>query len=275
MQYRPAFSDQNLCHRSWLPLILDRDHYINIVHIPCSRQPTHILTARLSVNFGNLPFASAIQANHHPPDVQLAQQQNLVVPAWAMRTINGAAPSADPFECILSTLEPNTAQEVQAKDFCGQHAYVGALDSEQVYHRAPKLSQIVARIIHSIKLGEYASKITEYAMMHHYWALLRWMLFPSAESYLAMPPLIRPTPYQLFVPHARTFDFLIVPALRDFMCQREVPDARWLTEGARTIQYNEIPSREAQSTSVTELLIRTLCFSSETGQLDLSPTCKV
>jgi hypothetical protein len=275
MQHVPALPRLEVCCHSWLPEILDREYYMTTVHIPCSGPLEHALPAQLSVNFGNLPFSSAIQANHHPEVVQLAQQRNLTVPTWAMRSINNAAPSTDPFESILSALKSDLAHDDRAEYFCGSHVYVGALDSEAAYHAAPKLSQVAARIVHSIKLGGCTFRLTQYAMMHCYWALLSWMLFPSAESYLSMPDMIRPTPYQLFVAHPRTFDFLILPGLRDFMCRTETPDVRWLTAGARTIECSETSSSGVRLPGARELPAGMLSLDGGTGQLDLNPIYKV
>lgn len=251
------------------------------VYIPSVRELGPVLTARTSTDFGNLPFSSAIQANHSPATIQSAQQRNLTVPVWAMRSISGAAPSVDPFAAIVADLEDDVSHGMHEEDLCGSHAYVSALVNEGVYREAPKLSQITARIVHSIKLGERVSIVTQYALMHCYWALLRWVLFPSAESYLTVPSLMRPTPYQLFVAHPRTFDFCILPGLRDLMCQSEVHDVRWLTEGARTIECREMPMHEPRYARMSalpnsaELSLRMLCFDGKTGQLDLNPAYKV
>jgi hypothetical protein len=197
-------------------------------------------------------------------EIQQMQHQNFVAPAWAMRTINGASAADDPFEAVFVGLIADVSAAMDLDDLCGPHAFIGALDDEDTFNRAPRLSQVVARIVQSIKVDEGSSTFTQYAIMHWYWALWKWMLKPTKDTYHEIPALARPTPYQLFVAHPRVFDFLVLPKLRDLMCQDQTPDARWLTEGAATIHCDWMGA-----------LAETLCKDGMTRELDLNPICKV
>lgn len=252
-------------NRSWLPPIFDRQYFMNVGRIPLKGSESSIVTRyHPSVNFGNLPFANAIRANHYPASVQNAQGRNLHAPTWAMQTINNTMASVDPFEDVCCSLATEIASLRDATAVCGSHAWVRAVDCEDVFNRAPRLSQVVAQVVHSIKLEAEGSTFTQYAMMHWYWALWRWMLCPSKEHYRDIPELARPTPYQLFVSHPRVFDFIVRPSLRDLMCRYENPDVRWLTEGAATIECDrQLPLHQA------------LEVNPKTGEQDLSPECKV
>jgi hypothetical protein len=136
-----------------------------------------------------------------------------------MRTITGTSAADDPFEAVLVGLADDISVGMSVYHLCGPHAFVGALDDEATFHHAPKLSQVVARIVQSIKVDEGRSTFTQYAMMYWYWALVRWMLLPTKEAYRKIPAIARPTPSQLLVAHPRVFDFLVSPKLRDLMCQ--------------------------------------------------------
>lgn len=90
------------------------------------------------------------------------------------------------------------------------------------------------------------------------------MLAPSPSTYRDMPTLIRPTPYQLFAFHARVFDFVFSPTLRDYMCQIQDPDLGWLTEACITVLC-EWPRATLDA----------LCRNGSTGEIDLNDICKV
>lgn len=210
---------------------------MRIQHIPVqpvARQQSH--ASATGIYFGNLPFSSAIKCNRHSPEVQGTQEHNLFVPSWAMQPVIGFTDTADPFEAIFAELTSHVVNGMNIHDLCGDHAFLGALDDAETFHRAPILSQQIARIVHSIRAGHGSTTFTHYALMHWYWSLWRWMLFPWPDTYCDIPSHARPTPYQLFVPHPRVFDFLAQPNLRDLMCQAGQPDVRWLSEGAATIQ---------------------------------------
>jgi hypothetical protein len=250
--------------RPWLTTVFDRQYFLTAGHIPCNWSPPTIPDTYESLNFGNLPFSSSIGANHYPLETQQTQHQNLVSPAWAMRPITGASAADDPFEAVLVGLAADLSAGMNVDHLCGPHAFVGALDDESTFNRAPKLSQVVARIVQSIKVDEGSSTFTQYAMMHWYWALVKWMLLPTKEAYRGIPALAKPTPSQLFVAHPRVFDFLVSPKLRDLMCQDQTTDVRWVTEGATTIHCDWDGA-----------LAATLCKDGMTRELDLNPICKV
>ncbi|EXJ72232.1 uncharacterized protein A1O5_04736 [Cladophialophora psammophila CBS 110553] len=48
-----------------------------------------------------------------------------------------------------------------------------------------------------------------------YTTVMRWMLVPTAQSYAAIPAILRPRPIQYLVPHHIALDFLPLPPLRE------------------------------------------------------------
>lgn len=253
--------------KQWLPLLFDIRYFAAVDRIPCTSHERRALHASVlnPKGFGNLPFSSAVYANHHVRAVQQMQEHNLFAAPWEMRTLgNAATPQDDPFEGILAELLADLSHSQNAEELCGPHAFIGALDDEDVYMRAPKLSQIVASIAKSIRPEASSSSFTQYAIMHWHWALLRWMLEPIKRHYYTIPETARPTARQLFVPHARVFDFLIEPALREFMCRDEPPNVQWLTEATVTIQCDWQRG-----------LSEALCKDGRTMELDLTPISKV
>lgn len=238
---------------------------MQISYIPCIPKPSSFPTTPGSnFNLGNLSFSSAIAANHHLPHIQQAQQENLSGPLWAKPILNGSTKNADPFEALLGEMRDDLACGVDIDDLCGTHAYIGALDDEDTFYRAPKLSQIVARIIGSIKSTDASTTFTQYAMMHWFWALWRWMLKPTMSTYREIPEFAKPTPSQLFVSHPSVFDFVFFPKLRAMVCLADTPNVRWMTEAAITIHCDW-----------DEKLTSTLCRDGMTHEFDLNPICKV
>lgn len=252
--------------KDWLTSLFSQDHFMRVRSIAQQSSPLQGAVQGFGVDkrFGNLPFSSALRCNQYPVGVQNLQERNLFVPAWAMQTVHGTTGSADPFEAIFADLTSRIAAGAAVEDICGPHAFLGALDEQEIFERAPLLSQQIARIVHSVRDGRPTTTFTHYALMHWYWALWRWMLNPSAETYCNIPAHGRPTLYQLFVPHPRVFDFLVQPNVRDLMCQQTEPDVRWLSEGAATIECDWAQPLQAA-----------LCRNTVTGEIDFSADAQV
>ncbi|KAL1296874.1 hypothetical protein AAFC00_004489 [Neodothiora populina] len=219
-------------------------------------------------SFGNLPVSSAVTANHFPEHIQSAQKDNLTVPAWAMKVVNGSWDGVygqDPMTSFL--LEQQTALErgVTPDTIFGAHPYVGALSNGQIYDRAPPLSQWSARMVNSIKEPDQGLTLTRCASMYHFWYVMRWMIYPTVATYEAIPAWLRPTPSQLFKPHPMLYDFMTWPGLRDIATKDPglQSRSRWLLELARTITCHW---DQAES----ELL----CINPATSEIDLSLAAK-
>lgn len=238
---------------------------MGIGRIPCTNLVNCSLAADSNIHskLGESRSSEAV-TRHLYEKIRQAQEHNLSAAPWETRVLGfAAAPDDDPFQSVLATLVANISSG-EHEDVCGSHAFVGALDDEATYLRAPRLSQVVACIVHGMKLDESSSSFTQYAIMYQYWTLFRWMLSPTRDTYRAIPQNAKPGPYQLFVPHARTFDFLVQPALRDLMCRNEAPDVRWLTDGMATIRCQW-----------PKTLDYALCRDGWTAEIDLNPVAKV
>lgn len=251
--------------KPWLIKLFDRQYFRQMFAVHHSSR-SHILPSEPGspAYFGNMPFSSAIGANHHPELVQDTQQHNYRVPTWARRVLNATTLEADPFQSIMTDLQNDIAGGIAVEDLCGPHPYVGALDDENTFHRAPKLSQIVARMVVSLKPAESKTTFTQYAMMYKYWALWRWLIHPTVETYAAMPEFVRPIASQFFVAHPHVFDFVITGGLRDLLIRHDDPDITWFTEAAVTIRCTWHGSSEAA-----------LCRNAFTNEIDFNPMYKV
>jgi hypothetical protein len=251
--------------KPWLPAWFDRQYFMEVCYMPCFPGPyTPLPLPKSDPRFGNLPFASAIAASHHLLHVQQMQQRNMTGPTWAKVVLNGDTGLVDPFEIAFAEMTHEVSSGIPADEICGPHVYLAALDDEDVYHRAPKLSQVVARVIRSIKITETDITFTQCAMMYWFWALWRWMLMPTKETYCDIPAFAQPTPSQLSMPHPPAFDFILTPGLRDMMCHTDAPNVQWLTEAATTIQC----LWEGEVSSA-------YCRDGLSNEIDFNPICKV
>jgi len=219
--------------------------------------------------FGNIAFSGAIRANHFPINVQNQQVDNLSVPAWAMKVMNGYWDLTNKEDSRALTVfrdEQTTAlaNGISADAMFGLHPMVGALMDEDVFRRAPPLSQWAARMVKSIKTG--TADLTQCVSLHHFWILMRWMICPTPATYEAIPIALRPRSEQLFTAHPMFFDFIAWPALRG-RCIEDgslQADTRWLEGMAETITVNW---KERQSEFLWKNPV--------TGELDLAPAVKV
>ncbi|CAN9426368.1 unnamed protein product, partial [Alternaria alternata] len=179
--------------------------------------------------FCNLPTSSGILANHYPQDIQERQLSQLSIPKWALMCINNGADTGSISAAlvhvrseILSSLEKGTSWNT----LVGLHPNVAALFDENSFKEAPFLSQWAA-----------SNDFTCIASMYVFWYVMRWMISPSVETYEAMPVWVRPTPYQVFVPHMHLLDFLVWPKLRDIAVQSTAlqENMEWMVEQTATV----------------------------------------
>lgn len=135
-----------------------------------------------------------------------------------------------------------------------------------------------------IRLSNKAGdNFTCFGSMYIFWWVMRWMIYPSPETYAAIPEWLRPTyvrrfhtvlipanliprPNQLFMPHINILDFIAWPAFREFAVQ--IPSMqqrmRWLMDMSLTVRCDWRSNGE-------EAIIR----NRNTGLWDLCPSAKV
>lgn len=127
--------------------------------------------------------------------------------------------------------------------------------------------------------------LTCFGSMYLSWYLMRWMIWPSEESYTAIPEWFRPTyvsrsfshsktspdglvssPNQLFMPHIYVVDFVAWPAFRELAVQIPTMQERmeWLMDMTQSIHCDwSFTAEEALSKD------------EETGNVRLCPVAKV
>ncbi|EXK28583.1 hypothetical protein FOMG_15051 [Fusarium oxysporum f. sp. melonis 26406] len=171
-------------------------------------------------NFGNLTLSNSIRANGYPRHIQDAQIRNIFVPSWAATTLNTELDPGDMSNAFGDIYQKTTSLLSKGEPFnrvIGDHPNIAALYDQDQFDRSCLLSQWAARMVHSVKCQGY--DFTCFASMNVFWYMMRWMIYPSPETYAAMPEWIRPTTNQLFTPHISMADFVLWPAFRDLVVQ--------------------------------------------------------
>ncbi|KAK0667817.1 hypothetical protein QBC41DRAFT_132651 [Cercophora samala] len=191
--------------------------------------------------------------------------RSLFVPRWSMMvahsdfdgTLRGFL-SAFLVEARARLQQTSTPEVV-----FGTHAYIGALFDRDEYEKAPRLSQWAVRVVHSITRDKCS--MTSYASMYILYWVTRWLVMPSEEYFYAIPTWLRPTPNQFFMPHPMILDFIVWPALRDYVVQ--FPSLQvgmeWLVVLTDTIT--------CEWSGTTD---EALCRDEMTGATDLTPVAK-
>lgn len=175
-------------------------------------------------NFGNLNFSSGILSNNYPHEIQHQQLTNIFTPQWAMMTVDTVVHADHPMAQFSGAVEAMYTQGkellkagVPMIEIAGPHPRVAALLNNAEFERAPVLSQWAARMVYSCK--EKSRDLVSYSSIYIFWWILRWMIEPTLEHYIAIPDWIRPTPTCIFMPHTRAIDFFIWPGFRDYACR--------------------------------------------------------
>ncbi|KAI5241656.1 hypothetical protein E4T42_07926 [Aureobasidium subglaciale] len=176
-----------------------------------------------------------------PLSPQLLGVHDLIAPAWSvMSRYRNDNPDmmARIYLDFINEAKRLITSGVAPERLFGTLPDVEALVSELAYQRASFLSQWTARLANSFGVPLLSCRM---ALMWLQWLLMRWIIHPIPETYLAIPDWYRPTPYQMFVPHPVYVDFHLWPRLRDTVIQRidlQCQSTYWYSESATTIDCN-------------------------------------
>ncbi|ETS76534.1 hypothetical protein PFICI_11921 [Pestalotiopsis fici W106-1] len=243
--------------RDWTrePTTLNNDDNANSEHPAAQKKPPELLdhsvgnshpntendlTPRHSNNFKNLPFSSAILANHHPPQIQQQQHANMFQSLWSILPLT-TLPGPSSVKTSISSTLLQAQLLIKAGEpidsVAGKSCNIAAIFNQEQYSHSRLLSKWAARLVFSIQRKKHT--FAAFASMHLAWTLARWMIDPRLESFLAIPEWFRPTMAQLYMPHVELVDFLFWPLLRETITSH--PDTlqrdwRWLEDMSRTVE---------------------------------------
>ena len=118
--------------QQWLSALFDREFYVRARHI--TRDIAEALSTEASiagVQFGYLPFFSALRCNQHSWEIQQLQEGNLFLPLWAMQPIGATASSIDPFETIYTALKCLSTDWYCSKGYLWHSRYARSIGSSR------------------------------------------------------------------------------------------------------------------------------------------------
>lgn len=182
---------------------------------------------------------------------------------WSMLPLQHFRERPNCFDQAFKALQAKIAAGANPTKVCGSHAHIGALFHKKHYKTAPELSRIIVDQLKQLRPDEHISTPTSIAIMWLHWSLGRWILAPTLENYTQLPDIMKPTTWQLAVPHPLECDFLISSALRDRMSQGVVQDEQAL---------HDIYEHAMFAWPKTSL--HGLCSHRETGKIDVTPNFK-
>ena len=182
------------------------------------RQPM-VNTIRLHPNlnlrnlFGNLPLSSSIWTNNYPQHIQETQINNLSVPTWSMMPVT-TRPDPGSMRHAFGTILGKATELIKSgtpvEQVIETHPNIAALYSPAEFERSGILSRWAVGMVHAvqrrgrkppqsthfflvIQLTSSGDNFTCFASMYLCWYLMRWMIYPSPETYAAIPEWLRPT----------------------------------------------------------------------------------
>ncbi|KAF1850324.1 uncharacterized protein K460DRAFT_382075 [Cucurbitaria berberidis CBS 394.84] len=255
---RRSSQKQKLIPSMYATHLVSRQHIVQTVRVHPNLDLCNL--------FGNMPLSSSIRTNHYPSSIQNTQVNNLFLPTWSMMPVNTRP---DPgslkhtFSGILQEATGMMERGAPVELIIETHPNIAALLNEDEYNRSGILSKWAAGMVHSAQLK--GDTFTCFASMYLFWYLMRWMIFPSPETYERVPDWLRPTPNQLFMPHINLIDFVAWPAFRELAVQMPAMQERmeWLMDMSINLQCDW--------SFLTEEACRT---NEETGLMDLCPVAK-
>lgn len=192
------------------------------------------VSSHLFSGIGNVPLSASIH-------MQSPAIQDLTAPAWSITSMYR---TDDPDMMSHVYIEfINESKRLIANGMPPQRVFglapdVEALTNEAAFLSATDLSRWTARLANSFGIS---SLVCRMAVMWVQWHLMRWIIHPTPETYLAIPDWYRPTPYQMFVPHPVYADFHIWPRFRDIVIQRidlQCQQKYWYSEAGTTLDCN-------------------------------------
>lgn len=201
-----------------------------------------------------------LRPSTYPSTADEVQRMDFSSPTWDMPPQSRTSDPNDPFWTLFHEALTDIRAGHSIDQVCGTHAWMSALYDEVTYLRAPKLTQLVVRLVKGMKPHETGPTLTSCAMTWIYWTLFRWMLDPSPDTFAEIPEVARPTSWQTSATHTFMVDTVLSPTLRDHLCESQSTDMRWCTSAWTTVQCD-------WNWSGLDLL----CRDDRTGELDLSP----
>lgn len=167
------------------------------------------------------------------------------IPVWAIlpKYRYDPHPANTAFSSFMIAKRSEISRGVDPNTFMGPALLLEGMFDQQAFAAADDLSRW------AIEMGNGLVKDGVMRMVSVYiaWWLMRWMILPNPETYEAIPQWLRPTPYQLLIPHNASTDFLHSPQFRDAVVRNRKlqENSDWIMELTKIVDVNWPYSVEA------------------------------
>lgn len=170
-------------------------------------------------SFGNLPISSAINANHYPMLTQWRQHLNFSVPEHLLLPL--MEPDNSPLGKLYLGFQQTGRQTILE---IGQPGLVIAglvPEADDLFQSPAQFTGVLTPYKWAYDINRsfegIFSSATCLANAIIGGRLMRWLIYPSAETYASVPEIMRPTIAQRMIPHPAQVDLFLFPGLRDSM----------------------------------------------------------
>lgn len=162
--------------------------------------------------FGNLPFSSAVIANHFPSSEQKLQLRNFQQPVWQVVPVW----ETDDSPLGRAYIGFHRIGQRSSKTLVSQD--LGLIDATLLFRKRRATDLFSADNWASELQSCFVEPVTytiKLASVYVLACLMRWLLNPTQETYATVPALMRPTLQQRMRSHPASVDVVAMPAIRD------------------------------------------------------------
>lgn len=166
-------------------------------------------------SFGNLPFSSAVTANHFPIGEQELQLRNFRLPVWKNlpRWESDESPVGRTYTDFIRLYKTDAVD--------GHSHYVNnssLVEATYLFRKLLSTEPYTADSWACDFQAAFSDPITQtirIAGVYLLGRLMRWILDPSPTTYSEIPPMMRPTLQQRMRIHLASIDLMVIPQLRN------------------------------------------------------------
>lgn len=208
---------------------------------PPSQRPSQSqhLAPGSTQSFGNLPLSSAVRANHFPIAQQQFQLQLFCRPEWQIfphweddqSPLGGVYTQFQRFARARGSSEVDKLRFYQGVPLVNASLLFRKREATDLYNADNWASELQRSFGGSFT---YTAKLAGLYMLALF---MRWLIYPTADNYAAVPAMIRPTLRQRFIIHPSSVDLICMPSFRDALVEKMRPFVEMVAEAGVDVNW--------------------------------------
>jgi hypothetical protein len=196
------------------------EHGTSEVLHPSRRRP--YVVPGYTRTFGNLPMSSSIKTNWYPADIQACQVRNVLAPEHLVCSLvdNDESPLSRTFTDFQQLARRLISQGIPTSQVVDQ----GSVDVTLFFRKRLPEDPVNASTWASEMLRTFRGVLADDLLLACALCtatLMRWWIMPTADNYLNIPDMVRPTRLQKCKPHPAWMDLMVFPSFRDALILKE------------------------------------------------------